>query len=160
MKHRIVTCSLAIALVATAIAGARDAQAQQIVVERRPVTLTEPSAALTNAGIVTLALSYGVAAISGGASTYDKDRLLLIPIVGPWIDLANRPANDCHCGEEAAARIGLVVDGIFQAIGVIELVAGLIWQHGGEHHTHHEYAVTVRPTVSAMFSGAVVSGTF
>jgi hypothetical protein len=156
MKLRIVTSSFAIALVC-AVGGARDAHAQQIVVERRPVTLTEPNVALTDTGIVTLALSYGVAAITGGASTYDKDRLLFIPIVGPWIDLANRPAGDCHCGDEAAARIGLVVDGIFQAIGAIELIAGMLWHY---QHQEHQKRVTSRPAVSAMFSGAGVSGTF
>ncbi len=114
---------LAIVLVATA--SSRDARAQEVVVERREVPVGA-GIPLIGAGTVTLALSTGVALIVATTSTYGEDRLLFIPIFGPWIDLAVRPPS---APDENWARIGLVVDGLAQATGLAMLVIGTVMHH-------------------------------
>jgi hypothetical protein len=79
------------------------------------------------------ALSFGAAylgAFIGGAVSND-DRSLLAPVVGPWLNLVNRPACVVdpsigpNCVPDTFARFGSVFSGIFQGLGLIFIVAGL-----------------------------------
>jgi hypothetical protein len=75
-------------------------------------------------GLVTLGISYGAGLVVAGASPHSGDAALYVPVFGPWIDLAGREpcgAGAIPCGDEGANRAGLVIDGLFQALG-----AGLI----------------------------------
>jgi len=91
-----------------------------------------PNTSLLWSGAVMLAISYGTAAVVGGASTLSTDRDLLIPVVGPWVDLAERP----HCGSspgerscdgETAAKVMIGIDGVFQGLGALQMVGAFIW---------------------------------
>lgn len=115
---------LAIVFVTIAIAT-RDARAQDVVVERREVPVGA-GVPWIGAGTVVAAVSTGVALVVATSSTYDKDRLLFIPIFGPWIDLAYRPPSS---SEENWARAGLVVDGLAQAAGLAMLIVGTVMHH-------------------------------
>jgi hypothetical protein len=93
--------------------------------------------ALVFGGIVT-ALAYAPAAVVGAESSRQGDRVLFLPLFGPWIDLAGRStcitppqvATDTAvptdpCVAETANRVGIVVSGVAQAIGGALFVIGL-----------------------------------
>jgi hypothetical protein len=95
------------------------------------------SAVATITGAVVLGMSYIPSAYVGLGSPRSSDQVLLAPLIGPWIDLANR--GSCNqpqlpagvsipvdpCAEESAVRAALVTGGIIQAAGAILLIAGL-----------------------------------
>jgi hypothetical protein len=100
-----------------------------------PAARTESSSAaqsggpaLLAAGVITFGLAYIPAVSTATTSSLPIDKHLLVPIAGPWIDLANRP----NCGPGAAlscnAEIGnqalLIVDGFFQGLALIQILAG------------------------------------
>ncbi len=75
--------------------------------------------------------SYGMSiGVAVGAENDTIDRgtdNLYIPVVGPWIALADRP--DCAnapCDHESAKKVLLVADGVIQAGGVITMISGLV----------------------------------
>jgi hypothetical protein len=93
--------------------------------------------ALVFGGIVT-ASSYAPAAVVGAESSRTGDRVLFLPIFGPWIDLLGRDkcitppqvATDTSvptdpCVAETANRVGIVISGVAQAIGGALLLIGL-----------------------------------
>lgn len=92
------------------------------------------------AGSILLGASYLPTLIAGASSTLDKDRALLVPVVGPWIDLASRdhcvnpPEVDVpgfeggidKCTEETVNRVALVTSGVAQLLGTVVLGLGLL----------------------------------
>jgi hypothetical protein len=86
-----------------------------------------PSMGMVASGIGIFALSYIPAIVVAGESNLGADKNLYVPIVGPWIDLGQRPgctASDCN--GENTAKVAIVVDGVFQAVGAISLIGGLL----------------------------------
>lgn len=86
--------------------------------------------ALPGAGMWVLAygMGLGIAAAGGFAN---RSGALAIPLAGPWVTLALRN-DDCsssivHCGIKAWANEGLVIDGVYQIIGVGLIAAGVAW---------------------------------
>ena len=124
------------------VAVAADSRAEDTVVVRREVTVA-PSAAFIASGTVALSLGYGVASILAISSTYDKDRLLFIPIAGPWIDLGLRPPTTT---DESWARVGLVVDGVAQLAGLVLVVTGVVMKA----HAPRAVAAFVTPTTTGV----------
>ncbi|MGH7437535.1 MAG: hypothetical protein ACRENE_17805 [Polyangiaceae bacterium] len=100
------------------------------------VETTRSTGALVG-GLVLLGLSYGPSAYIGLQTSASYDRELVIPVAGPWLDLAQRPA--CveptlppgvkapfdPCSFENAARALLVVSGATQGFGALLTVIGL-----------------------------------
>ena len=93
--------------------------------------------ALVVGSVVTL-LAYAPTLYVGASSTKNTDRILLLPVLGPWIDLATRGgcttppqvATDQNiptdpCIAETANKVGLVTSGAAQAIGSILFFVGL-----------------------------------
>ncbi len=86
-------------------------------------------------GLVLLALSYGPSVYVGAQATPGYDRALSVPVAGPWLDLAQRPA--CAppatpyklpvdpCLWETAARVALVTSGSLQGLGALLTLWGL-----------------------------------
>ena len=104
-----------------------------------------PNPALLWSGAVMLGVSYGTAAIVGASSTLDADRNLLVPVLGPWIDLADRPhcgsLGERACGDETAAKVGIGIDGIFQGLGALQIAGAFIWP---AHHVTTTTTTTAR----------------
>jgi len=98
------------------------------------VESTRSTAALVS-GVVLLSIAFVPTAIVGAKSPRSFDRALLVPIAGPWIDLAGRakcvpPAGSEKlpvdpCIEESASRIGVIVSGIAQALGAVVTLIGV-----------------------------------
>ncbi|MGA2447429.1 MAG: hypothetical protein ABTD50_01995 [Polyangiaceae bacterium] len=88
-------------------------------------------------GAVVLGLAYLPSAYVAAGSSLPADQALYVPVLGPWIDLANRPSCSQPvypagvtvpadaCAPESAYRAALVTAGALQAAGAILLFAGL-----------------------------------
>lgn len=124
------------------------------------------------AGIVVFALSYAPTVYVGAGSPRSSDRILALPVAGPWIDLANRPA--CvppvlpagiqlpvdPCIEETVSRVALVASGGLQGLATILTVIGLPSHtkivEGGGVGARSKPTLAVIPTAG----GAAAVGTF
>jgi hypothetical protein len=96
------------------------------------VESSRSTGALT-AGVIMLTLGYVPTAYVGAVSS--ADRVLLAPVVGPWIDLVNRPA--CvppqtsvplpvdPCMVDKAARAALITSGALQGLAAALTLVGL-----------------------------------
>jgi hypothetical protein len=109
--------ALAVGLLGTAVT----ASAQQNVVVAEQGGSRGPNAYLFSSGLVTTGLSYTPALIVAINSDNSADKYLYAPFVGPWMDLAARD------GGSKAARTLLVVDGVFQTIGAVQIIASFIF---------------------------------
>jgi hypothetical protein len=90
---------------------------------------TGPDGRTIGGGIVTFGISYGIAIGVAAGSGHEGDHHLFVPIVGPWLDLGDRGACPLSrsCAGETANRALIVVDGVFQAIGVLTVVSGFVF---------------------------------
>jgi hypothetical protein len=87
------------------------------------------------AGSIILGLAYLPSAYFGAASSRKGDRILLLPVFGPWIDLLGRdkcvPPDGSEalpvdpCIEETANRVAIVASGIAQALGSVLFAVGV-----------------------------------
>lgn len=151
---------LAVAAIALGVAAfAGTASAEGTVVRERTVT-TVPNRPLIWSGVFTLGISYGISAVVGATSNTDADRYLFIPVAGPWIDFASRAGcpGTGSCAGETAAKVGLVIDGIFQGIGAISIVSGFLWRR--QVVVRDTAAIHVMPYTGAHGSGLMLTGTF
>jgi hypothetical protein len=88
-----------------------------------------PSTTLVTSGIVVFGLSYGTSVVIAASSGHDGDHHLYVPLAGPWLDIANRgscPAGSAACDGETTNKILLGVDGVIQAVGALQILAGLL----------------------------------
>ncbi len=177
MKRHLVVAGALIGAVSSAITWAGASSADTTVVEQpapapastvvaAPVaapaveggrdTYTGPDRRLIGSGLVTFGLSYIPALVVAGTSDLSTDHHLYVPIVGPWLDLGNRPScgvGGVGCDSETTYKVLLVFDGIFQGIGGITTIAGFL---SPEHHVIST-AKTDKPTVRVVPS-RVASG--
>jgi hypothetical protein len=77
-------------------------------------------------GITSLAFSYAPAAVVAATSGLTIDRTLLVPVIGPWIDLTQRPACPGGVCSDNASKELLVLDGAFQAASLLAIIVGLV----------------------------------
>lgn len=105
-----------------------------VIVQPEYETYTDAwNAPLFLSGALVFAGSYGTSVAIAVASNDDaidrgNDRLV-VPVVGPWLALNDRP--DCpvlneNCDNETTKKVLLVADGILQAGGVISMITGLL----------------------------------
>ncbi len=114
-------------------------------------TRTESAGADTTqigAGAITLGISFGVAAVVASTSGRAADSDLYVPIVGPWLDLTDRGRSPPHGSydPEIGNRVLIVIDGVFQGLGVLSIVSGLVFPRTHEVTTTTTGAAT-QPTV-------------
>lgn len=119
--RRLATAALALSVFGTAVT----ASAQQAVVvadhdHDRPVS-HGPNAYLFTSGLITTGLSYTPALVVAINSDSSEDKYLYAPFVGPWLDLGARDGG--NKGEKTL----LVVDGVFQTIGAIQILASFVF---------------------------------
>jgi len=102
------------------------ASAQQtVVVDDDDNSPRGPNAFLFSSGLVTTGLSYTPALVVAVNSDRSEDKYLYAPFVGPWLDLAARD------DDSKVNRTLLVVDGVFQTIGALQLIASLMFIDSG-----------------------------
>jgi hypothetical protein len=119
--------------IATAFAIAVMAMASSASAQRRETVVMEsgPNRALLNSGLFAFGVPYIASVVVAAESEHPGDDKLYIPVVGPWMDLANR--GDCGhlgqptCDAETGYKILLVADGIFQGIGALDIVGAFVF---------------------------------
>ncbi len=119
---------LALASLGLLSLASREARAQEATVVDTTTYSTGPSMEMVGSGIGTFTLSYIPAVVVGATSGLDADRMLFVPLAGPWMDLAQRPRCGpvLSCKPEDTDKVLLVTDGVFQAIGAITIVGGFL----------------------------------
>jgi hypothetical protein len=123
MKRAFGSCTVAVALAALLLGQAPSAHAQVV------VTDSGGPSGLVSTGIVTLGLSYGAAAIVAANSSRPADKRLYVPVLGPWLDIADRgscPVGNSSCDHETTNKILIIGDGVIQAVGALTLLSGLM----------------------------------
>jgi hypothetical protein len=88
-----------------------------------------PNRALLMTGLILGGVPYVGSVAVAATSGHPGDSNLWIPIVGPYIDVANRggcPASG-SCAGETGNKALLVTDGVIQTIGAIEILGSFIF---------------------------------
>lgn len=88
-----------------------------------------PNVPLIVTGGVLFLGTYIPSLVVAGESSDDADRRLAVPIVGPWLDIAERggcPVASRNCDDETTNKVLLVGDGVLQAVGTIAFVTGFL----------------------------------
>jgi hypothetical protein len=101
---------------------------------------TGPDMREVGGGILTFGIAYGISLGVAASSSHQGDSHLYVPVVGPWLDFGDR--GGCApgtCDKETAYRTLIVVDGVFQALGALSIISGLVFQ------TTHDVAITSTP---------------
>ncbi|MBX3185432.1 MAG: hypothetical protein KF819_00390 [Labilithrix sp.] len=84
------------------------------------VTETRPNRALLSTGVGLFVISYGASVIGAAVSDRDADKNLFVPVVGPWMNLAQRDCDVNPCGNnEDLNKAMIVTSGIVQGAGLI-----------------------------------------
>jgi hypothetical protein len=119
-----------------------------------------PNGGLIAGGLVMFGLSYVPSVIIGAASGRAADQNLYIPVAGPWIDLANRdkecPGN--HCIGDTANKVLLVTGGVFQGVGVMQVLGGFLFPT--TRVVTRAASVQFRPTAGLHEVGISAQGSF
>jgi hypothetical protein len=123
------------------------APAAPLTTETTTSQATGPSMAMVGSGVGIFALSYLPAVVVGATSGLNADRTLFVPVAGPWIDLTQRPgcAPGTSCNGENTAKVFIVVDGVFQAIGALTIIGGFL--STAHETTTVRTAADLRPTL-------------
>ncbi|HEX8792805.1 MAG TPA: hypothetical protein VF765_17790 [Polyangiaceae bacterium] len=112
---------------------------------------TGPNVRLITTGLVTFGLAYVPALVVAGESTQSADRNLYIPVAGPWIDIANRPTcgtpGGPDCTTETTDKVLIGVSGVFQGVGAVMTVLGLLTPEHHEIVTTTAKAEAPKPTI-------------
>lgn len=91
-------------------------------IERRP------NRTLLSTGVGIFVVSYGASAVAGAISDRESDKNLFIPVVGPWMDLADRNCGGADpCGNrEDINKAMIITSGVVQGAGVLMALGSLI----------------------------------
>jgi hypothetical protein len=109
----------------TSSTGGAEASSDLPAPEAQTTTKSYINRPLLATSLVFLGGTYLTSAIDGAVSGRDADRSnLFFPIVGPWMDYANRDcgvANKCNANEGGYQAL-LVLDGIGQGLGALGII--------------------------------------
>jgi hypothetical protein len=106
-----------------------------------------PNKTMLKTGLGIFVVSYAASGIAGLASSHDSDGYLLVPLVGPWLDLGNRGCANGGCGDhDTAAKAAIVTSGIFQTVGALLTVGSFIVPEGTTT-THESHTAALKPEV-------------
>jgi hypothetical protein len=89
-------------------------------------THEEPNRAMLVGGLLVFGVSYVPSLFAAAGANTASENFLGIPLLGPWLDIGNRPACSGHlspaCSPEWGRTAVLVADGLFQAAGATAVV--------------------------------------
>jgi hypothetical protein len=99
----------------------------------------------------TFGTSVGVAAENNRPSDNPN---LYIPVVGPWMDLAQRDCSVAHpCGGEPGNKALLILDGVGQGLGVVAILTSFFVPEKKSRHWFFVGSDTVHVTPAALLTG-------
>ena len=102
-----------------------------------------PNAYLFRSGLIMTAVAYTPALVVAINSDRSEDKYLYAPFAGPWLDLAARD------GGSKVDKTLLVVDGVFQTIGAIQILASFVFTGSTETAKNDEGTSLASHTVVA-----------
>ncbi len=83
-------------------------------------TVIRPNRPLLSTGVGIFVIGYGASAVTAAISDRDADKKLFIPVVGPWLDLAERDCDRNPCGSnEDLNKAMIITSGAVQGAGVL-----------------------------------------
>jgi hypothetical protein len=87
-----------------------------------------PNRTLLSTGVGRFLVSYVPSIVAGAVSDREADKNLFIPVVGPWLDLADRGCDGSRpCGDrEDIAKAMIITSGVVQGAGVLLGIGSLI----------------------------------
>jgi hypothetical protein len=91
---------------------------------------TLPNRSMLFGGIVMLGLPYAASAVVASQSTHPGDSRLYLPVVGPWLDLANRggcPIGSSECMGETINKGLLIGSGVLQGLGALQILGAFVF---------------------------------
>jgi hypothetical protein len=129
------------------------------------VTETGPNRALLRSGLFAVGVPYVASVIVATQSDHPGDKNLYYPVVGPWLDLANRGECDgfgqTSCNTETGYKVLLVADGIIQSIGALEILGAFLMPETRTARVAEQPRLFVSPsTVGRAGYGVAAIGTF
>jgi hypothetical protein len=82
-----------------------------------------PNKGLLVTGAFIFGATYTASIIAAARSDRDANKKLYIPLVGPWMDLADRRDGRPDSDTETTEKAFLVADGILQGIGTLQIIS-------------------------------------
>ena len=133
-----------------------------IAAPRDTITYQEsmPNGALIASGLTMFGVSYIPSMIVAASSNQPGDTSLFVPVVGPWMDLAQRD-NGCfygRCEHDTGNKVMLVMNGVFQGLGALQIAGGFLFPT--TRTVTQVASVHVLPSVSATQVGLTAVGAF
>lgn len=93
-----------------------------------PIIESRPNSSLFGRGVFAFSGSYVPSVIVAVVNDNSYDKRLYVPLLGPWLDLADRPGcggvGQTSCSSEAAFKALLIVAGAVQGVGALCIVLG------------------------------------
>jgi hypothetical protein len=118
-----------------------------------------PNAGLITGGAIMFGIPYATSVIVAASSDRAGDKHLFIPLAGPWMDLADRGrCRGFSCDNETSNQVLLVVDGILQGVGALQIVSGFIFP--STKTVTRTVGVHVTPTGGRSSVGLAAYGSF
>jgi hypothetical protein len=119
-----------------------------------------PNGALIGSGLTMFGVSYIPSMIVAASSNQPGDTSLFVPIVGPWMDLAQRDSGCPYgrCERDTGNKVMLVMNGVFQGLGALQIVGGFLFPT--TRTVTQVASVHVVPSVSATQVGLTAVGAF
>jgi hypothetical protein len=121
--------------------------------------VTGPNTSLLSSGVLTLGIPYAASVFVGVQSSNSADRNLLIPVAGPWIDLARRQGGAGDVGETTNKAL-LVGNGIIQGLGALQIAGALIFPETRVVRTRALELTIVPASVGGTSPGVAAFGRF
>jgi hypothetical protein len=90
---------------------------------------TRPNRTLLMTGLVVFGAPYVASIGIAATSSHGGDGNLWVPAVGPWLDFGARggcPAGG-DCGAETGNKVLLVIDGILQTVGLLQVAGAFVF---------------------------------
>jgi hypothetical protein len=133
---------------------------------RDTVVAGGPNSALLSSGLFVFGVPYLTSVVVAATSSRPEDKNLYIPVVGPWLDFAQR--EDCgsigqrSCDNETVNKVLLGADGILQGLGALQIVGAFLMPETRTVTTvATEPRIMVGPTrVGRTGYGLAAAGTF
>ena len=98
---------------------------------RTEETVTSPNYELLVTGAATFGLAFLPSVAVAVESSRVADSNLYVPVLGPWLDLLSRSSCPIgiNCAADTGARVALVLDGVLQTAGALQIVGALAIPH-------------------------------
>ena len=128
MVARVRVRATAVALAAAALAGSQDARAQPATTPAPVREEVVPNTPVILSGSILLAIAYTTSVVVAAKSELPADGNLYVPLVGPWLDLADRSGCAANGNPTCNSnKVLVVLDGVAQGLGAAQILGGFVF---------------------------------